>query len=180
MATVGESEVVFHSTELIALLGLGRYLRLFAEPAFAPGSGREQAPIPEEVYRALARVVEALREGKAITVLPQKQRLTTQETADFFGVSRAALVRLLSEGKILYDQSGRHRRVLFTDFRRYVEQRREERTPAPELMTEDDSDDDLYGVRPENYGAVMRKARIQRGDLDRPEGPQGRGGPGPS
>jgi excisionase family DNA binding protein len=172
VASEAESEVVIDPSELTALLGLGRFLRLFAEP-LPLGPGREQAPIPEDIYRALTRVVEALREGKVITVLPQAQRLTTQETADFLGVSRATLVRILSEGKILYDQSGRHRRVLFSDFRRYVEQRREERTAAePDLLAEDDRDDDLYGVRPENYGAALRKARIQRGDLDRPEGPR--------
>ncbi len=167
-----ESEVLFHPSELGALLGLGRFLELRAGPELSPGPDRQQAPIPEEVYRALTRVAEALREGKVITVLPQAQRLTTQETADFLGVSRATLVRLLSEGKILYDQSGRHRRVLFSDFRRYVEQRREDRTAAPELVNEDDRDADLYGVRPENYAAALKKARIQRGDLDRPEGPR--------
>ena len=43
-------------------------------------------PIPQEIYRILVKVVEALREGKVITVVPQTQRLTTQEAADFLGV----------------------------------------------------------------------------------------------
>jgi excisionase family DNA binding protein len=171
VTTGAESEVVFHSSDLLALLGLGRFLELHPEPLL-PSSDREQDPIPEEVYRVLTRVVVALREGKTITVLPRAQRLSTQETADFLGVTRAALVQLLSEGKILYDQSGRHRRVLFTDFRRYVSQRREERPAAPGVLADGDRDDDLYGVRPENYAAALKKARIRRGDLDRPEGPR--------
>jgi excisionase family DNA binding protein len=172
VATGAESEVVFHSSDLLALLGLGRFLELRPEPLL-PGSDRGHDPIPEEVYRALTRVVEALREGKTITVLPQAQRLSTQETADFLGVTRSALVQLLSEGKILYDQSGRHRRVLFSDFRRYVSERREERPEAPGVIPDDDrDDDDLYGVRQENYAAALKKARIRRGDLDRPEGPR--------
>ncbi len=56
-------------------------------------------PLPEEVYRILAGVVEALREGKVITIVPQTQRLTTQEAADFLGVSRPTLVKLLEQGK---------------------------------------------------------------------------------
>jgi len=108
-----------------------------------------------------------------ITVLPRAERLGTQEIADFLGVTRAALVQHLSAGKILYEQqSGKHRRVLFTDFRRYVSQRREERVPLAELMGPGDrQDDDLYGVSQENYAAALKKARIQRGDFDRPEGP---------
>jgi excisionase family DNA binding protein len=170
VTTPGEPGVViFQPTDLSALVGLARFLELHAEPTLPLD---REAPLPEEDYRALVRVVEALREGKAITVLPQTERLRTQEIADFLRVSRATLVQLLNQGKILYDQSGRHRRLLFSDFRRYVEQRREERTAAPEETTEADSDDDLYGVRPENYAAVLRKARIERGDLDRPDGPR--------
>jgi hypothetical protein len=171
MTTEAESEVVFESSDLSALLGLGRYLEGHAE-AVLPGADPPD-PIPEGVYRALTRVVEALREGKVITVLPRAERLGTQEIADFLGVTRAALVQHLSAGKILYEQqSGKHRRVLFTDFRRYVSQRREERVPLAELMGPGDGqDDDLYGVSQENYAAALKKARIQRGDFDRPEGP---------
>jgi len=171
VTTEAEPEVVFDSSDLGALLGLGRYLEGHAE-AVLPGADQPD-PIPEGVYRALARAVEALREGKPITVLPRAERLGTQEIADFLGITRAALVQHLSAGKILYEQqSGKHRRVLFTDFRRYVSQRREEqRVPLAELMDPDDSQEDLYGVRQENYAAALKKARIQRGDFDRPEGP---------
>jgi len=170
VTTEAEPEVVFDSSDLSALLGLGRYLEGHAE-AVLPGADQSD-PIPEAVYRALTRVVEALREGKTITVQPRAQRLGTQEIADFLGITRAALVQHLSAGKILYEQqSGKHRRVLFTDFRRLVSQRREERVSLTELMGPDDStDDDLYGVRQENYAAALKKARIQRGHFDRPEG----------
>ena len=67
-------------------------------------------PLPEEVYRVLVEVVEAMREGKAITLVPRTQRLTTQEAADFLGISRPTLVKFLEDGKIPYDQPGRHRR----------------------------------------------------------------------
>ena len=57
-------------------------------------------PLPEEVYRVVVEVVEAMREGKIITLVPRTQRLTTQEAADFLGISRPTLVKLLEDGKI--------------------------------------------------------------------------------
>jgi hypothetical protein len=41
------------------------------------GPDGEQVPLPEEVYRVMVEVVEAMREGKAITLIPRTQRLTT-------------------------------------------------------------------------------------------------------
>jgi hypothetical protein len=52
------------------------------EPALLGPDG-EQARLPREVYGVLVRVVDALRGGKVITVVPRMQRLTTQEAADF-------------------------------------------------------------------------------------------------
>jgi excisionase family DNA binding protein len=159
MTTTAESGVVFPPENLNALLDLARFLELHTEPALLLGPDGEQAPLPEEVYRVLVRVVEALREGKVITVVPQSQRLTTQEAADFLGVSRPTLVKLLDRGKIPYEQPGRHRRILFSDLLRYVEQRREERTAALDRMTEDASEAGIYVGRPEDYAAALKKAR---------------------
>jgi hypothetical protein len=72
---------------LNALLDLARFLELHTEPALLLGPDGEQVPLPEEIYRILVSVVEGLREGKVITVVPQTQRLTSQEAADFLGRS---------------------------------------------------------------------------------------------
>lgn len=54
---------------------------------FRPARRRptEWMELPEEVYRVLRRVVEALRQGLAVTVAPLAQTLTTQEAADLLG-----------------------------------------------------------------------------------------------
>ena len=166
MTTAAESGVVFPPENLEALLDLARFLKLHTEPALLLGPDGEQAPLPEEVYRILVQVVEALREGKVITVVPQTQRLTTQEAADFLGVSRPTLVKLLDQGKIPYDQPGRHRRILFSDLLRYVEQRREERAAALDRMTEDASSAGIYDGRPEDYAAALKKARRHQARQD--------------
>jgi excisionase family DNA binding protein len=111
--------VVFPPQDLTALLDLGRFLQQHAEPGLLLGPDGEQVPLPEEVYRVLAGVVDTMRQGKAITLVPHTQRLTTQEAADILGVSRPTLVKLLEEGKIAYEQPGRHRRILFTDLLAY-------------------------------------------------------------
>jgi excisionase family DNA binding protein len=103
--------------------------------------------------------VDALREGKVITVVPRMQRLTTQEAADFLGVSRPTLVKLLEEGRIPYDQPGRHRRILFSDLLTYVQRRRDERRAALDRMTEDASEAGLYDGRPEGYAAALKRVR---------------------
>jgi excisionase family DNA binding protein len=147
MATV-EADVVFPPQDLSALLDLGRFLELHTEPALLLGPDGEQAPLPEEVYRILVKVVEALREGKVITVVPRTQRLTTQEAADFLGISRPTLVKLLEHGKIPYEQPGRHRRILFSDLLSYLQRQHEERRATLDRMTEDASEAGLYNAMP--------------------------------
>ena len=75
-------------------------------------------------------------------------------------------VKLLDQGKIPHDQPGRHRRVGFSDLLRYVEQRRGERTAALDRMTEDTSSAGIYGGRPEDYAAALKKARKRRARQD--------------
>jgi excisionase family DNA binding protein len=163
MTATAEAGVIFPPQDLTGLLDLGRFLELHDQAALLLGPDGERVPLPEEVYQVLTAVVEALREGKVITVVPQTQRLTTQEAADFLGISRPTLVKLLDRGKIPFEQPGRHRRILFSDLLSYVRQRREERTAALDRMTEEASEAGIYGGRPEDYAAALKKARKRHG-----------------
>jgi excisionase family DNA binding protein len=159
MTKLAEAGVVFPPEDLSALLDLGRFLELHAEPALLLGPDGEQVPLPEEVYQVLVSVVEAMREGKVVTVVPRTQRLTTQEAADFLGISRPTLVKLLEDGKIPYDQPGRHRRVLFSDLLAYLDRQRQHRRAALDRMTEDASGAGLYEDRAEDYAQALKQAR---------------------
>ena len=159
MATIAPAGVVFPPRDLTALLDLGRFLEHHGEPALLLGPDGEQVPLPEEVYQVLVEVVEAMREGKAITLVPRARRLTTQEAADFLGISRPTLVKFLEDGKIPYEKPGRHRRVLFTDLLSYQERQREDRRAALDRMTEDASEAGIYGGTPEDYAAAPKTAR---------------------
>jgi excisionase family DNA binding protein len=164
MTATAQAGVVFPPRDLSALLDLGRFLDQHTEPGLLLGPDGEQVPLPEEVYRLLTEVVEAMREGKAITLVPRTQRLTTQEAADLLGISRPTLVKLLEEGRIPYDQPGRHRRILFTDLLAYQQRQHANRRAALDQMTEDASEAGLYQGRPEDYAAALKRARRRAAD----------------
>ncbi|HET8626573.1 MAG TPA: excisionase family DNA-binding protein [Thermomicrobiales bacterium] len=87
--------------------------------------GPDGAPIllPASVVRVLAQAIPALAEGNAVTVLPVRRELTTQEAADLLNVSRQYLVRLLDQVAIPHSQTGTHRRVRFGDVLAYKRRR---------------------------------------------------------
>jgi excisionase family DNA binding protein len=163
MATT-RADVMFPPRDLTAVLDLVRFLEQHPEPGFLLGPDGEQVLLPEEVHRALVEVVESMRRGKAITLVPHAQRLTTQEAADILGVSRPTLVKLLKEGRIPFDQPGRHRRILLTDLLAYREQRHADRRAVLDRMTEDASEAGLYGGSPEDYAGALKRARRQAGE----------------
>jgi excisionase family DNA binding protein len=104
----------------------------------------EQVELPVEVYRVLRRVVEAMSSGLAVTVAPSSQSLTTQQAADLLGVSRPTLVRFLDQGRIPYERTGSHRRLLLRDVLNFREQRRQEEYAELEAMSVPiDEEDDL-------------------------------------
>ena len=168
MATTTETGVVLPPQDLSALLDLGRFLDLHTEPALLLGPDGEQVSLPEEIYRVLVKVVEDMREGKVITLVPRTQRMTTQEAADFLGISRPTLVKLLEEGRIPYEKPGRHRRILFSDLLAYLERQRDERRAALDRMTEDASEAGLYSGQPEDYAAALKKALKRAAHRDSP------------
>ncbi|MFB2554541.1 helix-turn-helix domain-containing protein [Herbiconiux liangxiaofengii] len=83
--------------------------------------------IPDEIFRALEQVANALANGNGVTVAPYGMQLTTQEAADFLGISRPTLVKLLESGQIPFELRGRHRRVTLRDIVDYQARFRVER-----------------------------------------------------
>jgi excisionase family DNA binding protein len=154
--------VVFPPEDLDQMLDLARFLEGHSEPALLLGPDGEQVPLPEAVYRVLRQVAEAMREGNAISVAPTGLLLTTQEAADFLGVSRPTLVKLLEDGAIPFERPNRHRRVQLKDLIAFQERRRTERRATLNRLTEEASEAGLYDRTPEDYASALKSARRRR------------------
>lgn len=78
--------------------------------------------VPAEIFEVLEQVANALAQGNGVTVAPNRMVLTTQEAADFLGVSRPTLIKYLEGGLIPFTRVGRHRRVELRDVLAFSEQ----------------------------------------------------------
>lgn len=132
--------------DLAELQDVSTFLAGLEAPASLLGPGGQQVPLPSEAFEVLRDVVEAMCRGQAINVQPVDQILTTQEAANFLGISRPTLVKLLEEGKIAYElpSGSRHRRVRLVDVIEYQDQQRRVRRQALDELTADASSAGLY------------------------------------
>lgn len=121
------------------------------------GGSDDPVELPEEVYRVLLRVVDAMQKGLSVTISPTSQTLTTQQAADLLGISRPTLIKALDHGKLPFTRSGTHRRLALTDVLDYREHRRQEQYAAIDALSVDvDESDDIGEVL--NDLASARKA----------------------
>ena len=122
------------------------HLRPEPEPT-APalvGPRGEHIALPQEVFEVLRVVVELMAEGRAITLSPVHQRLTTQEAADLLGLSRQAFLDVLKAGEIDFETTDRHSRVLLTDVLEYQKRRSGRRREALERIRDISHESGMY------------------------------------
>ena len=107
-------------------------------------AGLHQIKLPDGLYRLLMRIVQDLAAGKAVSLRPTVEALTTQEAAGFLGVSRQFLVRMLDQGKIPFHRVGTHRRVYLRDLIVFREERDVRRHEAISRMAREAVKDGVY------------------------------------
>jgi excisionase family DNA binding protein len=90
----------------------------------------EHVEVPEALHKVLVQAVAALTAGKAVTISPTSQKLTTQQAADLLGVSRPTVVRLIEQGDLPSERIGNRRKVLLGDLLAYREARRKRQYDA--------------------------------------------------
>lgn len=154
-----EERPVLPPDDTEVLKDLARVLETPGTPARLIGSDGVGVPLPDAIHDVLVQVVHAMRAGRAITVAPLSLRLTTQEAADFLGVSRPTLVKILESGAIPYEQPGRHRRVRLVDVLNYRDARRSERRATLDQLTREAVEGGFYDGTPEDYAAALKAAR---------------------
>ena len=101
-----------------------------------------QVELPESVYRVLVRAVEALSQGKGITIAPQEPQLTTQQAADLLGVSRPTVIRLINSGDLHAERIDSRRRLALGEVLAYRERRRAKQYAMLEATSVDLGDED--------------------------------------
>lgn len=118
--------------DLGAMLDVSRFLETLEGPAALVDSDGQAVNLPEEALGVLSEAVRAMQQGKAVTVAPVDQLLTTQQAADFLGISRPTLVKKLEDGSIEFERTtgGRHRKVRLVDVLQYRDEQRAERRKA--------------------------------------------------
>jgi excisionase family DNA binding protein len=91
------------------------------------GAFQSEAPnldLPKSVLPFFAEVLGVLALGKPVVLMQGKTEMTSQEAADFLGVSRLFVVREIDRGKLACRMVGLHRRIEQDELRRYKDAQR--------------------------------------------------------
>ncbi len=119
---------------------LGIYLQQHGEEnlLFVPKDGdeREHLILPASVMRLFQELLKQLASGNAVKITPYHAMLTTQQAADFLGVSRPFLVKLLDAGDLSHEKVGTHRRVAFQDIVQFKENMLQKRRNTLDALTQ--------------------------------------------
>jgi excisionase family DNA binding protein len=108
------------------------------------GPGGERLELPAVVCDFLSQFLRALERGQSVSIVPYMQELTTLEAAEFLGVSRQHLVRVLEAGKIFFHMVGTHRRMYLKDVLEYRKERDLRRHEILAEMARADVDAGVY------------------------------------
>ena len=123
----------------VSIESLQRLTKLCREGETASLVGRngEKVALPSELRRALSFVLGAFEKRQSVCLIPEDEPFTTQAAANFLGMSRPYLMRLLDAGEIPFHRVGTHRRVLYRDLVAFQEHRSAVRQEALSKMTQE-------------------------------------------
>jgi excisionase family DNA binding protein len=88
----------------------------------------------------LLELLKHIERGSAVTLVPIREKLTTQQAADLLNVSRPTLVKLLEQKVMKHTLVGRHRRIDTEDVLAYKSRQDKKRTAAMGEILSQDSD----------------------------------------
>lgn len=107
------------------------------------GGTDETVELPATATRLLVDVLTQIAEGNAVTLIPIHAELTTQQAADYLGISRPHLIKLLEGGEIPYRKVGTHRRVYFRDLKAYRDNVKAKRRETLSELVRDAEEHDM-------------------------------------
>jgi excisionase family DNA binding protein len=110
--------------------------------------------ISVEIYAVLREVFQHLKDGQAISLIPDDTLLTTQKAAEILTVSRPYLYKLVDADEIPFVRVGTHRKLHLAVVEALRERRRNESRKALSCMAALNEECDDYG---DDYGETTRE-----------------------
>jgi excisionase family DNA binding protein len=136
-----------HTAE-VAMRRVRRYLADHADErdirVVVGGDPDDTLSLPRNAVELLARVLAHMAAGQAVSVVPARAELTTQQAASLLNVSRPYLIGLLDAGEIEYRKVGKHRRVRADSLMDYKRRDDHDRREVADELTELNREMGLY------------------------------------
>lgn len=107
--------------------------------------------IPRPVYRLLVQILKDLSEGASVTIMQERQGLTTAQASRLLGVSRQFLVNLLDKDEIPHHMVGTHRRIYIKDLMAFKCRRDRTRRALLNQMVQSELEAGVYDVVPDDF-----------------------------
>lgn len=100
--------------------------------------------LPEGIHDVLLSIVEHLKAGNGVTVIPMHAELTTVEAAELLNVSRPFLIKQIEAGTLPCHMVGTHRRLRLADVLAYRDRMDADAADALAAMTAEVEELGLY------------------------------------
>jgi excisionase family DNA binding protein len=100
--------------------------------------------LPEGIHALLVSIVENLRAGNGVSVIPMHAELTTVEAAEILNVSRPFLIKQIDAGVLPHHMVGTHRRLRLAEVLAYRDRVDAQAEDALAAMTAEAEDLGLY------------------------------------
>jgi len=100
--------------------------------------------LPREIHALLVSIVETLKAGNGVSVIPLHAELTTVEAAQLLNVSRPFLIKQLDAGALPHHMVGTHRRLRLLDVLAYRDQADHDAAAALDAMAVEAEELGLY------------------------------------
>jgi excisionase family DNA binding protein len=108
------------------------------------GPDGEAIELPAGIHALLVSVVENLKAGNGVSVIPLHAELTTVEAAQLLNVSRPHLIKQIEAGAIPHHMVGTHRRLRLADVLAYRDQVDAQAAAALDAMAAEAEELGLY------------------------------------
>lgn len=142
------SDVIEVRPDAVGADALGAIVR--ALDGASPGAPRlvgrdgQTIDLPEGLESLLVSIVENLRAGNGVSVIPLHAELTTVQAAELLNVSRPYLIKQIDAGEVSHHMVGTHRRLKLVDVLAYRDRLAAQANEALDAMAAEAEELGLY------------------------------------